>query len=147
MELGIEVLIAPLWNWNGRCTKRTRESRSVLIAPLWNWNWRLGDRGEHEPSVLIAPLWNWNLDEEHTPLPPRCSNRTFMELKSPIFQFSLKLLLVLIAPLWNWNIESNSGIGKSVAVLIAPLWNWNFGYALRIPNRVISSNRTFMELK
>ena len=53
------------------------------------------------------------------------SNRTFMELKWVTIWVILRVTIVLIVPLWNWN-------ANKVA---------DGAY------QIISSNRTFMELK
>ena len=55
----------------------------------------------------------------------RCSNRTFMELKSDKTERRRKSYMVLIVPLWNWNLLNDVVVGWSAT----------------------GSNRTFMELK
>ena len=75
--------------------------------------------------VLIVPLWNWNTYIGQT-----------------VFGFDL----VLIVPLWNWNELSENQEKPQKQVLIVPLWNWN-RVACEFSLAIVSSNRTFMELK
>ena len=119
----------------------------VLIAPLWNWNLMALVAKECLNWVLIAPLWNWNLQNSTLSIQKQLgSNRTFMELKWKTCLHSFLNIRVLIAPLWNWNTVANFGaviLSRSnrtfmelkcpedfrgcapSLVLIAPLWNWN----------------------
>ena len=163
------VLIVPLWNWNGSEQWRWRGYDRVLIVPLWNWNmiaFLIPSRSLRQ--VLIVPLWNWNISVCAFLLRARGSNRTFMELKlKNAVQTELKSA-VLIVPLWNWNLTSDGIAGNgstssnrtfmelkswdcclhtsSWKVLIVPLWNWNWSMHWN-GQRIICSNRTFMELK
>ena len=165
----MQVLIAPLWNWN-KYNKEAREYLSiVLIAPLWNWNMVYELKCREGRGVLIAPLWNWNSRQVGRTHSADSSNRTFMELKfghrlratwaktvliAPLWNWNqcgqimyVSFSLVLIAPLWNWNIWLLSWKSTLATVLIAPLWNWNMLYVICYLNKFKCSNRTFMELK
>ena len=118
----------------------------VLIVPLWNWNYWNPNPAQKYRGVLIVPLWNWNLRSIHLHYTLLCSNRTFMELKSPYCRFLITSEGVLIVPLWNWNSSTSLAAEDYCTVLIVPLWNWN--WVLPVPFIISrSSNRTFMELK
>ena len=124
-KIRIEVLIAPLWNWNGVLDCPQHRSRKVLIAPLWNWN--LGK------SCNIRLLIS--------------SNRTFMELKYEQVIITSQKRFVLIAPLWNWNnlngdtwLKVSPSSNRTFMELKYLCWKQKI-----LKNR--SSNRTFMELK
>ena len=96
--------------------------------------------------VLIVPLWNWNISELIFLNIIFSSNRTFMELKLRCKHKQSDWTFVLIVPLWNWNRRNQGAEVHQRKVLIVPLWNWNY---LGAPHTmfVVSSNRTFMELK
>ena len=64
-----------------------REGASpVLIVPLWNWNANRRWWAARGAWVLIVPLWNWNILAVVLLSKLKCSNRTFMELKSHFFE-------------------------------------------------------------
>ena len=100
----LNVLIAPLWNWNSVTCPTVTTSRRVLIAPLWNWNSHIA-----AISARIPRLNRTFMELKHWCFPPRIFrpryslNRTFMELKPRYWLPEDGPKAVLIAPLWNWN--------------------------------------------
>ena len=83
----------------------TNIQNQLLIAPVWNWNGRQRVvRGEWRFWLLIAPVWNWNFIRRWIgPNGRRAFNRTSLELKQQAVLYAMAQTELLIAPVWNWN--------------------------------------------
>ena len=60
-----EVLIVPLWNWNGdKCVDK--EGRFYCSnRTFMELKYVFGIDTQLRMAVLIVPLWNWNIDKKH----------------------------------------------------------------------------------
>ena len=84
----LNVLIAPLWNWNSVTCPTVTTSRRVLIAPLWNWNEFCGCKEKLQGS-LNRTFMELKLRFLYaSQFAIRCLNRTFMESK-PVSKFNI----------------------------------------------------------
>ena len=77
-----DVLIVPLWNWNGFCEKYAGLSVCRSNRTFMELKYALGKSEDEVKDVLIVPLWNWNYYWFALARIYDSSNRTFMELKS-----------------------------------------------------------------
>ena len=59
-ERNMEILIAPMWDWNFRIINFSISLVFILIAPMWDWNQVAKEQASTQSTILIAPMWDWN---------------------------------------------------------------------------------------
>ena len=125
----MNILIAPMWDWNVVRYALHPAHFLILIAPMWDWNtnfFRFRDRIRMYSNCTNVGLKFLALLDAHLEAcDSNCTNvglKYARRLKTPF------LLFILIAPMWDWNQVWKAKAQVWKAILIAPMWDWNFRY-------------------